>query len=163
MACNRPLVRDARLGLATEAPTWLANLYMTWMRGRTYSVVLTALVSAVSAVGQDQLALAGSEWRPIEIQGMYVSPQAEIFVQFRVEGGLAGHAGCRFVGAYRVEGDRIEIDTGAAGCPSPIDDVEARFRLALEAATGYRRNRTRLSLLDREGNSVVRFIQTDWD
>ena len=110
-----------------------------------------------------QPVLAGSEWRPVEMEAMPVPDDAELFVQFRGEGRLAGHAGCRFLGSYQLDGDRIEILPEPESCASSVEGLEARFVSVLGAAAKLERDRTRLTLFDQEGNTLIELIQTDWD
>ena len=122
------------------------------------------LATAASARAED---LAGSEWRPSQIGSAAVAPDANVFVQFKSGGELAGHGGCnRFFGRYKIAGDAIEIGSLGAtrmACPEPAMGLEARFLAALEAARTWHRDRTSLILLDAEQHEQARLQQTDAD
>jgi len=111
--------------------------------------------------------LAGSEWRPVRIGAADIATDIRAFVQFRADGELAGQGGCnRFFGRYRIAGDAIGIGPLGAtrmACPAPAMELEAAFFAALEAARTFRRDRTRLVLLDVDGHEQAELRQTDAD
>lgn len=108
--------------------------------------------------------LAGSEWRPTTIGA--AAWTGEAFVRFEGEGRLTGHAGCNgFFGTYRLDGDALEIGPLAAtrkACPEPAMSNETLLLGALEAARGFERDGTRLTLTGPDGE-LATFAQTDWD
>ncbi|HEX5078801.1 MAG TPA: META domain-containing protein [Geminicoccaceae bacterium] len=124
-------------------------------------LVLLAAAAAAAA------GLAGSEWRPIRIGVAAVADDAQIIVQFRSDGRLAGHAACnRFTGSYALAGNSIEIAPVAATrmvCPEPVMQQERLFLEVLERARGFARNRTDLTLIGSQGDVTAFFVQTDWD
>ena len=111
--------------------------------------------------------LAGSEWRPTHIGERTIPEKTKMFVQFRGEGKLGGHAGCnRFFGTYKASGETLEI--GPMGvtqmmCPEPAMTEERALLSALETAERFLRERVDLKLFDADGNEIARFAQTDWD
>ena len=111
--------------------------------------------------------LAGSEWRPNQIGGAAVSSEAELFVQFKGEGELAGHGGCNgFFGQYEISQNTIRVGPLGAtmmACSGPGMDLEKAFLAALETARTFQREDRSLILFDADGEEQVRFIQTDWD
>ena len=86
--------------------------------------VIAALMSVALSTGSKAAAtLAGSEWRPIEVEGVAIEGTPEIFLQFRGEGKVTGHGGCnRVFGSFTLDGDRIEFGLGHGG----IDPVIPR-------------------------------------
>ena len=111
--------------------------------------------------------LAGSEWRPTELDGIDVPSGSEIFVRFGGKNKIEGHGGCnRFLGAYKLAGSNIAIGplaTTRMACPEPIMEREARFLRALENSRQFMRNRIDLSLTDNAGMIIARLLQTDAD
>ncbi len=87
-------------------------------------------------------------------------------MRFEGEGRLEGDSGCnRFFGPWRLDGDRIEIGRLAAtrkACPEPAMSNETLLLRALEAARGFVRDGTRLTLTGPDGE-LATFAQTDWD
>jgi putative lipoprotein len=110
--------------------------------------------------------LAGSEWRPTTIGSVGWSG-SEAFVRFEDEGRIAGHSGCNgFFGSYRLADDAIEIGPLAStrkACPEPVMSAETALFHALEAARGFARDGTELTLTDQAGEPAAAFVQTDWD
>jgi heat shock protein HslJ len=111
--------------------------------------------------------LAGSEWRPTRLGGQAIPATTNVFVQFKGEGRMAGHAGCnRFFGTYRVSGDAIRISplpAAARHCPEMVMVDEVALLSALAQAVHFRRERIVLHLIGRDGNTLAEFAQTDWD
>ena len=126
--------------------------------------VILVLALSTSAFAAD---LAGSEWRPTRIGSSDVTEDSKLFVQFKGQGKIAGHGGCnRFFGAYEISGDKIAtgpIGSTKMGCPEPVMELEHDFVAALMTAAAFRRDKTKLMLLDDDGNELVALIQTDWD
>lgn len=114
-------------------------------------------------------ALAGSEWRPVEIAGAPVDGAVEAFLQFRVEDRASGSSGCnRFTGSFAADPDAGSLAFGPLAttrmlCPEPQMAFEARFLDALTRVRGYRRDGVDLVLSDAAGNVVMRMAQTDAD
>jgi len=129
--------------------------------GCAVALILAATISASASQ------LAGSEWRPTEIDNIEVPADSEMFVRFDSDDKVIGHGGCnRFFGSYKIAGDRIEIGPLGAtrmACPEPIMEREVRFLQALGNARQFVRERINLSLTDSAGNSVLRLLQTDAD
>ncbi len=130
--------------------------------------VIAALVSVALSTGSKAAAtLAGSEWRPIEVEGAAIEGAPEVFLQFRGEGKVTGHGGCnRFFGSFTLDGDRIEFGPFGAtrkACPQPVMDREREFLDTLEKTTTFVRDRIRLSLFDSACNVAMKLIQTDPD
>lgn len=131
-------------------------------------IIITILVS--SQFSRDSRAaanLAGSEWRPIEIEGVAVKGASEIFLQFRDGDRVTGHGGCnRFFGSFKLDGDRIEFGpfgTTQMMCPQPVINREKLFLNTLERTATFIRDRIHLSLFNAAGNVVLKLIQTDPD
>lgn len=133
-----------------------------------YRLVALALAAVVaSSCARAQAPLAGSEWRPLEIAGVAVPAEPEMFVRFEGEGKLAGNGGCNgFFGTYRVDGDAIEIGPIGAtrrACETPVMDLEIHLFDALAKSVSYARDRIALELMDAAGNVTMRLRQTDAD
>ena len=112
--------------------------------------------------------LGGSEWVPVEIEGVPASEVTGAFVQFGVDGRLSGNSGCnRFTGTYLIDGETLRISSGIAmtrmACPPSVMEEEARLVQALEAARGFSRNGIELDVTGEDGSTVLRMRQTDWD
>jgi len=129
----------------------------------TIGMALALIVSAADPVAE----LAGSEWRPTTIGAIEPPGDTAISLRFGEDGQLSGHGGCnRFFGAYKTTAAGIEIwPLGATrmACPEPVMDLEQRFLNALQAATGFKRDRTRLTFSDAQGETLLQLVQTDWD
>lgn len=127
-------------------------------------IVLLA-VHGCAASGANRL--AGSEWRPLSIDGVEAPADAEVFVHFGSEGKLTGNTGCNgFFGGYAIDGDGIEI--GPVGttlriCPGALAELESSLLQALQTARRFTREQTELTLFDADGRALARFRQTDWD
>lgn len=136
-----------------------------------------ALIAAVLAGGFGSVTLAqsdglaGSEWRPVEIDGVATGGEIpgdlQAFLQFRGDNLVAGHAGCnRFTGSYAADAGRLEfgpLATTRRACPAPVMEFEARFLDALGRVRGFARDRVDLVLVDADGTPVLRMAQTDAD
>ncbi len=113
------------------------------------------------------LRLAGSEWRPTEIDGTPVAAEPAIFLQFDGDGEVNGNSGCnRFFGTFTLDGDAIAfgpIGTTRMACPQPVMDLELAFLTTLEKAATFARDRIHLSLFDAAGNTIMKLKQTDPD
>ena len=112
--------------------------------------------------------LCGSEWVPVEIEGVPVSEVTRAFVQFGGDGRLSGNSGCkRFTGSYLIDGETLRISSRVAmtrmACPPAVMEEEARLVQALEAARGFSRNGIALEMTGEDGSTVLRMRQTDWD
>ncbi len=134
---------------------------------RAYATMLMAAVVLGAALPAGAAELAGSEWRPIRIAAESWAGETDIFVRFASDGRLAGHAGCnRFMGHYTLTGDSIEVGllaTTQMACPEQVMAREGLFLAVLESARRFTRNRTELTLTDREGAAIAFLVQTDWD
>ena len=134
-------------------------------RGLAVRFVLLAHLMGTGPAVAGQL--AGSEWWPKVINGVATPKDADLFVQFRSAGRVAGNGGCnRFTGKYRLKGGRIEIGPLAMtrkACPGPIMKRETQFVTALSQARRFDRQRIRLLLSDRTGAPLMRLIQRDAD
>ncbi len=111
--------------------------------------------------------LAGSEWRPVELNGAGQPGDTKLSVQFGADGRINGFTGCnRFMGSYTTNGDRIKISPLAStrmACEETAMQTEARFLKMLEATTEFQRERVKLTFRDEKRTILARFAQTDWD
>ena len=122
---------------------------------------------AQGGANQPGVALAGSEWRPVEIRGEAVDANGMAFVRFGAEGKVSGSGGCnRFFGQYEIEGTKLTLSrlgSTRKACPDPLMTLEHRFLGTLRDAAGFERRRARLALRDDKGRTIMRLAQTDWD
>ncbi len=111
--------------------------------------------------------LAGSEWRPVELNRAAQPDDTKLSLQFGADGRMNGFSGCnRFMGSYSTNRDRIKIGPRAStrmACEEPAMQIEARFLKMLEATTGFQRERVKLTLRDKNRMILAIFVQTDWD
>lgn len=133
------------------------------------STVLTlglAVMLATPALAQT-MPLAGSEWRPTEIDGVAIAEDTKIFIGFGGDGRVHGSGGCnRFTGSYEVDGDMISFSPLAATkmlCPDPIQQNEDRLFATLSRVTRFVRDRADLTLSDDAETPLIRLVQTDVD
>jgi len=138
------------------------------VRTRAWLAALAVGLFAFQGVTGMAETLAGSEWVPLEIEGVPALEQTRAFVRFGGEGRLSGNAGCnRFSGSYEIDGAMLRIGPGVAmtrmACPPAIMDEEARLVRALEAVRGFSRDGITLDLTGEDGAAMLRMRQTDWD
>ena len=111
--------------------------------------------------------LAGSEWRPLTLNGADADPAVEQFVRFESDGKLVGAGGCNnFFGSYELEDDTIELSPLGMTrkmCSEPVMDAELALVNVLQKARSVQRQETELGLYDEQGQLVGSFRQTDWD
>lgn len=112
--------------------------------------------------------LSGSEWVPIEIEGIPASEVTRVFVQFGGDGRLSGNSGCnRFTGSYLIDGATLRISSGLAmtrmACPPAAMEEEARLVQALVAARGFFRDGISLDMTGEDASTVLRMRQTASD
>jgi putative lipoprotein len=111
--------------------------------------------------------LGGSEWVPIEIEGVPASESTGAFVQFGGNGRLSGNSGCnRLASSYLTDGATVRISSSVAmtrmACPPAVIVEEARLVQALEAARGFSLDGIELDMTVEDGSTVLRMRQTDW-
>jgi heat shock protein HslJ len=138
------------------------------MRPKVTTLLVFAVATALAGLAVAQSApLAGSEWRPIEIDGGAVGEDTKAFIGFGDEGKVQGSGGCnRFVGSYKVDGDGIAFGPLASTrmlCPDPVQKDEDRLFAALARAAKFARDGTDLTLSDDAETPLVRLVQTDAD
>lgn len=107
--------------------------------------------------------LAGSQWRPSTIYSHDIPAGERAFVVFQDDGRVTGNGGCnRFFGGYTVEDGTIRIGPIAAtkmGCPGKYE-LETSFLAALQAATAYELDGTKLVLFGARGEELARLVKT---
>ena len=128
------------------------------------------LIAGLVSWGGSALAetLAGSEWVPVEIDGVPASEVTRAFVQFGGDGRLSGNSGCnRFTGSYLIDGATLRISSGLAmtrmACPPAVIEEEARLVQALVAARGFFRDGISLDMTGEDASTVLRMRQTASD
>ena len=138
------------------------------MRAATPLAALSIAIALAGCAGvAKQAPLAGSEWQPTRLGASTVPNKPESYVQFRVQGRLAGLGGCnRFMGGYTLDGDTIAIGPLASTnmlCPTPALTQERAFVSALQAAKTYRREKGTLILYGADGKEIAQLTQRDRD
>ena len=138
------------------------------MRPKLLSVVaLTLAAVAATAARAETEPLAGSEWRPVEIEGVEVAEDVETFIRFGEDGKVEGNGGCnRFFGSVEIDGETLAFGPLAATkmlCPGPASETEDRFFAALAEATAFHRDGTVLELTAADGEPLIVLAQTDAD
>lgn len=140
--------------VATRTLKWLAAV-----------LLLASFTAARVMAGAD--ALAGSEWRPVEMAGEVMPADTPLFIRFEANAKVTGHGGCNALfGKYAIDKATLSIGPLAAtrkACPPAIMKREVGFISALEKTRLFLRDGARLTLKDARGVTVVRLAQTDWD
>jgi len=131
------------------------------------AAMLALLLFTATAVTMDAWAGAGLEdsaWRLLEYRHgdtMQEAVGGERGAELRFSAGrLSGSAGCnRLMGAYTVEGDRLEMKPNMAAtmmaCPAPLMDQEQAVIDALGKAAIFRVDDSRLSIQDAKGEPLL--------
>jgi heat shock protein HslJ len=87
-------------------------------------------------------------------------------VKFNPGGEITGNGGCNhFAGSYTISGNAIKIGplmSTRMGCPGTIR-LEGAFLGALQAATTFEQDRTKLVLFDATGTKLAQFVRSDED
>lgn len=123
-----------------------------------YAVIALAIVAMLwpSAPPKARGALAGSEWRIIEVDGAKVSGAGTVrFTQATVRGKATCNA---FFGAFRDHGGMIEIgglNTTRMMCEGRME-LEQSLLNVLGRVRAYRLEGSWLDLVDAEGKTVMR-------
>ena len=101
--------------------------------------------------------MAGSEWRPLALDGYEVPADTEAFIAFRVEGQIIGNGGCnQLMGSYAEDGVSLSFGPIASTktmCP------DCRF---WSKPSGLARG-GEPGLLGEGCRVLARFAQKDWD
>ncbi len=126
------------------------------------------LAASVWVNAADGSGLAGSEWKPLRIDGREVPEASSAFVQFRGQGRLEGFGGCnRLLGEYEASDRRLSVNAVAAtrkACDdAAVMQVESALLSALEDARSYHRERISLVVFGSAGQPLLEMRQTDWD
>lgn len=139
---------------------------MSRLRQALFAILalLGALVALPSAHAGS---LAGSEWKPLLIDGSPVPEDTRAFVRFGGQGRLFGFSGCTDLSAdYQASDGRLVVGPLAAArtaCEDRGTQHAAALTRALERARSYRRQGIHLLLFDACGRPVLELRQTDWD
>lgn len=108
--------------------------------------------------------LTGSRWHVTWIGPESVPEEAGIWVEFAVDGGINGHAGCNtFFGSLQQTEGGIEV--GSLGstrmaCPEPIMSREAAFLSALQLVRVFEVGGDRLRLMDGDRQLLIEAAQS---
>ena len=135
---------------------FLAGLFLVFLQGK-YTTGQSA------SVGDTEL--TGVRWRPTFIGPEPIPEDAGLWIEFEVDGGITGHAGCNsFFGSLQQTETGKEL--GAIGstrmaCPEPIMSREAAFLSALQKATLFEVSGERMNSLDADRTLLIEFAATD--
>lgn len=123
------------------------------------------------------IALAGSEWKPVEVDGISDLSKSDIFIQFKADNKISGMAGCnRFVGSYQL-GDKqakdmlqpISISKVGMTRMMCIDNFKMKnekvFTEVLNSSKFYSEsnNGLVLTLFDKGKSKLATFNKSDFD
>jgi heat shock protein HslJ len=128
-------------------------------------LALVALAACQSAPAPSKL--AGSEWRPVDLDGLPIPGATEAFVAFKEGGELLGNTGCNaMTGTYAEDG--MALAFGPIGvtrmmCSSGVMLVEIELLEALEHTGAALREGVNLTLMAADGRVLAKFVQNDWD
>ena len=106
--------------------------------------------------------LTGKQWRPVYLGAEAVPEDAGMHVEFAVDGGIKGHAGCNsFFGS--LEKTESGLGVGPLGstrmaCPEPIMQREDAFLAALQQATKFEVTGDRLTCLDDDSKLLIELV-----
>lgn len=96
--------------------------------------------------------MTGISWKPAYIGAVQIPADSAMFVQFEVDGGIKGHAGCNsFFGSLEQTSSGVEIGSLGAtrmACAEPIMSRETAFMDALQKTRRFEIGAGRLQLLD---------------
>ena len=127
-----------------------------------------AAVLLIAACGDGSESLDDTTWTPTDLGGVPVLEDSNPFITFGADAALNGNSGCNsFSGGWSTDGGDggIEILTGAmtlAACATEeLQEQEAAFLAALNAALFYERDGSSLTLLDGEKNELADLVQVE--
>ena len=135
---------------------FLAGLFLVFLQGRQ-------MTGQIATSGGAEL--SGVRWRPTYIGPEPVPEDAGLWVQFEIDGGIVGHAGCNsFFGSLRQTDEGIEV--GALGstrmaCAEPVMSRESAFLSALGQATLFEVSGERMNSLDADRRLLVEFAASE--
>ncbi len=134
---------------------FLAGLFLVFLQGKQ-------MTGQIAVGGGSELTAV--RWRPTYIGPEPVPDDAAMWVQFEVDGGINGHAGCNmFFGSLQQTESGLEV--GAMGstrmaCPEPIMSRESAFLSALQQATIFEVSGERMNSLDADRTLLIEFVAT---
>ncbi|HMR67790.1 MAG TPA: META domain-containing protein [Anaerolineae bacterium] len=126
---------------------------------------LAAALILVSALwtGSDQT-LAGTQWHLVTLNGHAPHPSADpITLVFESSQQLGGHSSCNsYGGTYTLVGTSLtmtEINSTLRACADQaLNDLEAEYFQALQAAVAFELANNQLILKDPSGSTVLTFL-----
>lgn len=135
---------------------FLAGLFLVFLQDK-------ALTGAGLSAGG--IELTATRWRATYVGAEPVPEDAGVWVQFEVDGSIAGNAGCNsFSGSLEKTESGIKVGPLGAtrmACPAPAMSREAAFLGALQQATAFEVAGQRMMSLDSDGNLLVEFTALD--
>lgn len=130
------------------------------MRTVSIALVMVVAMGCRSADAPPPASLVGTAWRAEEIDGRAVLERVESSLTFDTAQRIVGQAACnRYFGTFELDEGRIRLKpagTTRMACPPPVMEQESRFLAALGTVTGFRREASKLLLLDESGRVRMR-------
>jgi heat shock protein HslJ len=125
---------------------------------RVIGLIILLLLYAVASVAAPA-ALSG-KWRIVAIDGADTFDPAKTLAEFAGDGRFASTIGCnRLLGRPTVTGTRLAFGPMAAtrmACIPPLDRVESRYLVALQAVRSYRLEGDTLEFVGASGEALLR-------
>ncbi len=107
--------------------------------------------------------LPGTSWLAEDLGGRGVLDRVLTTLTFERNSMAVGSSGCnRYSAAAELDGASLRFGQAAAtrrACPPAVMEQEQRFFLALEQTRGYRREGSKLLLLDEQGRPLARLAR----
>ena len=105
------------------------------------------------------------KWRIVAVRGVDSFDASKTLFEVGPDGRVSTTVGCnRMVGSPVVEGQRVAFGAMAAtrmACPPPLDALETKYAAALAAARSFRRDGTKLLILDGAGDPAITLERVD--
>ena len=135
---------------------FLAGIAFVTLQGRQMAQV------GASGSGAE---IIGYKWRPVTVGDDSIPDDSGIFIQFEVDGGIDGHAGCNgFFGSLQQSVSGIEVGPLGAtrmACPDAIMEREMTFLDAVQRTRGFEVSRGSMNLLDEDDSVLATFVAID--
>ena len=135
---------------------FLAGLFLVFLQGKQ-------MTGQIVAGGGAEL--TGVRWQPTYIGPEAVPGDAGMWVEFAVDGGINGHAGCNtFFGSLTQTDSGIAVGplgSTRMACPEPIMSRESAFLSALQQATEFEVSADRMTSLDADRTLLIEFAAAE--
>ncbi len=132
------------------------------MRAFLLGFVMIALGATGAFAGDSPLA---GKWRIEAVSGAGALDPSKATFEVTPEGQVGSTVGCnRIVGKPKIDGESIAFGPMAGtrmACPPPLDQIEAKYMAALEAARSFRIEGAKLTFVDAQGDALVTLMRVD--